>query len=90
MRTLPLCLLALVTLSGNGSAQAPSILNPAAERRVDSILAQLTLEEKVGVLGGSTSSMCRDSRGSAYRSSAQRTVRSACALRGRRRSTLVE
>ena len=52
MRTLLLCLLVLVTLSGNGSAQASSISNPAAERRVDWILAQLTLGEKVGLLGG--------------------------------------
>ena len=52
MRTTLLCLFALVTFSGNGSPQAPSILNSAGERRVDSILAQLTLEEKIGLLGG--------------------------------------
>jgi len=52
MRTLLLCLLVLVTLLGRGSAQASSISNSAGERRVDSILAQLTLEEKIGPLGG--------------------------------------
>jgi beta-glucosidase len=52
MRTLLLCLLTLTTLSGNGSAQGTPTSNPAVDRRVDSILAQLTLEEKIGLLGG--------------------------------------
>jgi beta-glucosidase len=33
-------------------AQAPSTSNPVSERRVDSLLAKLTLEEKIGLLGG--------------------------------------
>lgn len=52
MRTLLLYLLALVTLARNASPQAGPTSNPAVERRVDSILAQLTLEEKIGLLGG--------------------------------------
>jgi beta-glucosidase len=52
MRRLALPLAAVLAAHTEALAQAPAAAGAAVERRVDSLLAQLTLEEKIGLLGG--------------------------------------
>ena len=52
MRGLALTLAAILVAQADALAQAPAAAGPEVERRVDSLLAQLTLEEKIGLLGG--------------------------------------
>ncbi len=52
MRRLALPLAAVLAAHTEALAQAPAAAGAAVERRVDSLLAKLTLEEKIGLLGG--------------------------------------
>jgi beta-glucosidase len=52
MRKVSFCLAACVLFSVAVFAQTPSASSPEIERRVDKLLGQLTLEEKVDLLGG--------------------------------------
>jgi beta-glucosidase len=52
MRMLLLVLAAAVTIADESQAQATAKVSSQAERRVDSLLAQLTLDEKIGLIGG--------------------------------------
>ena len=47
-----LSLLCLNVVSGPAQTSAPAVSSAAVERRVDSLLSQMTLEEKIDMLGG--------------------------------------
>jgi beta-glucosidase len=52
MRILLLILAAVLTVVDDASAQAATMASSEVERRVESLLAQLTPEEEIGLLGG--------------------------------------
>src|SRR5579863_4107522 len=52
MRKISFGLVIVLVLSMATQAQAPAASSPEIERRVESLLGQMTLEEKVDMLGG--------------------------------------
>jgi beta-glucosidase len=52
MRRLPLCSVALLLLVSLSAAQAPSPDSPEIEQKVNAVLAKMTIEQKIDLLGG--------------------------------------